>query len=138
MATSAAYAGYPIINRSLVEHYSPFTLTTYAASIAAIPILAVTAPTLNSQDWGAITGFGWLAMTWVIIGPVFVAWSAWSWVQRQLTATQIAPLLFLVPVVSGLTAWIVLDENISIGQLIGTAVVIGGLVLNSRAAKTQT
>jgi len=138
LATAACYAGYLILNRSLVARYSPITLTTYAASVAAVPILALTAPTLTTQEWTAITTSGWLAMAWVIIGPVFLAWSAWSWVQRHLAATQIAPLLFLVPIISGLTAWIVLDESISPGQIIGTAAVIAGLVLNSRAAKTTT
>jgi drug/metabolite transporter (DMT)-like permease len=76
-------------------------------------------------------------MIWVIIGPVFVAWSLWNWVLRHLAPSQVAPLLFTVPVTSGLAAWIFLDEQIAIGQIVGTAAVISGLILNQRAAARQ-
>lgn len=52
---------------------------------------------------------------------------------RARATAQVAPLLFTVPVTSGLAAWILLDEEIVMGQVIGTAAVVGGLVLNQRA-----
>jgi len=134
LVVSALYATYLLLNRRLVDRYPPFTLTTYAASIAAVPILVLTAPSLLNQDWRAVTAGGWLAMVWVIVGPVFVAWSLWKWVLRHLSPSQVAPLLFTVPVTSGLAAWIFLDETVAIGQIVGTAAVISGLILNQRAA----
>lgn len=131
---AACYAGYLMLNRALVEHYSPFTLTTYAATLACVPILLFTAPTLGRQDWAAVDATGWAAMAWVIVGPVFVAWSVWNWVLRHLTPQQVAPLLFLVPVISGFAAWILLDETIVAGQIVGAALVVAGLVVNQRSA----
>lgn len=138
LVVAALYAAYLLLNRRLVDRYPPFTLTTYAASIAAVPVLALTAPSLPRQDWGAVNAGGWLAMVWVVVGPVFVAWSLWNWVLRHLSPSQVAPLLFTVPVTSGLTAWIFLDEEIAMGQILGTAAVIGGLVLNQRTAARQS
>ena len=138
LIVSALYATYLLLNRRLVDRYPPFTLTTYAASIAAIPILILTAPSLPSQDWAAVTVGGWLAMAWVITGPVFVAWSLWNWVLRHLSPLQVAPLLFTVPVTSGLAAWIFLDEQIALGQVLGTAAVIGGLILNQRSSSGES
>jgi O-acetylserine/cysteine efflux transporter len=69
-------------------------------------------------------------MSWLTIVPVFVAWSVWIWVERHLAATKTAPLLFLVPFISGLTAWLLLEETIQIGQIVGTAGVIVGLIIN--------
>lgn len=137
LVVAALYAAYLLLNRRLVDRYPPFTLTTYAASIAAIPILVLTAASLPRQDWAGVTASGWLAMAWVIVGPVFVAWSVWNWVLRHLSPVQVAPLLFTVPVTSGLTAWIFLDEQIALGQLLGTAAVVGGLILNQRASSQQ-
>ncbi len=135
LVVAALYAAYLLLNRRLVDRYAPFTLTTYAVSIAAVPILLVTAVSLPRQDWAAVTLGGWLAMAWVIVGPVFVAWSVWNWVIRHLSPLQVAPLLFTVPITSGLTAWIFLNEEIALGQLVGTAAVLGGLVLNQRASR---
>lgn len=55
LVVAALYAAYLLLNRQLVNRYAPFTLTTYAASIAAIPILLLTAPLLPNQDWAAVT-----------------------------------------------------------------------------------
>ncbi|MGI9622296.1 MAG: DMT family transporter [Acidimicrobiales bacterium] len=137
LVVAALYASYLLLNRRLVNRYAPFTLTTYAATLAAVPILALTAPSLPRQDWAAVSIGGWLAMAWVITGPVFVAWSLWNWVLRHLTPVQVAPLLFTVPVTSGLAAWIFLDEQIAAGQILGTAAVIAGLVLNQRSPTDQ-
>ena len=133
LVVAALYAAYLLLNRRLVDRYEPFTLTTYALSIAAVPILALTASSLSLQDWSLVTTGGWLAMAWVVVGPVFVAWSVWNWVLRHLLPTQVAPLLFTVPVTSGLTSWLFLGEDIAFGQILGTAAVVGGLVLNQRA-----
>ena len=137
LVVAALYATYLLLNRRLVDRYPPFTLTTYASSIAAIPILVLTAPSLTQQDWAAVTAGGWLAMGWAVVGPVFVAWSLWNWVLRHLSPVQVAPLLFTVPITSGLAAWLFLDEQIALGQIIGTAAVIGGLVLNRRSFAPQ-
>lgn len=138
LVVAALYAMYLLLNRRLVDRYPPFTLTTYAASIAAVLVLVLTAPSLSRQDWASVTPGGWLAMAWVIIGPVFVAWSLWNWVLRRLSPAQVAPLLFTVPVTSGLTAWLFLDEQIALGQIIGTAAVIGGLILNQRSPASRS
>lgn len=69
-------------------------------------------------------------MSWLTIVPVFVAWSVWIWVGRHLATTKTGPLLFLVPVISGLATWLLLDETIQIGQIVGTAGVIVGLIIN--------
>ena len=130
LVVAGLYAGYLLLNRPLVERYPPFTLITYAATLAALPVLALTTYSIVGQDWSNISSTGWLAMVWAIIGPVFVAWSVWNWVQRHLATTRIAPLLFLFTVVSGYAAWLILDEPIQLGQIIGTVAVIGGLILS--------
>ncbi len=130
VAVAAAYATYLLMNRDLVDHYPPVTLTTYGISIAAIPVMAATAWQLPNQEWSAVTTTGWLALLWLVVAPVFVAWSVWNWVLQRLEPTQVAPLLFAVPVVSGITSWIMLDETITPGQIGGTALVVTGLILN--------
>ncbi|MYD35703.1 MAG: DMT family transporter [Dehalococcoidia bacterium] len=133
LVVAGFYAGYLLLNRPLINRYPPFTLITYATTLASLPVLALTMYSILGQDWSAISSTGWFAMVWVIVGPVFVAWSVWNWVQRHLDTTRIAPLLFLVPVISGYAAWLLLDEPIQLGQVVGTAAVIGGLILSHRA-----
>ena len=104
--------------------------TTYGIAIAAVPVVAFTAWQLPNQDWSAVTTTGWLAMLWAVVMPVFVAWSVWNWLLQRLEPTQLAPLLFAVPVVSGIASWIMLEETIAPGQVGGAALVILGLMLH--------
>ena len=101
---AGCYAGYLLLNRPLVARYPPLTLTTYYVTLATIPILTATASSLGQQDWARVDSSGWLVMSWLTIVPVFVTWSVWIWVERHPATTKTAPLLFLVPVISGLTA----------------------------------
>ncbi len=137
LLVAASYAIYLMAIRPLVVHFKPFTLTTYATTIAAVPIVALTVPTLGSQDWSGVDATGWAAMSWVVIGPVFVAWSVWNWVLRHLDAERVAPLLFTVPITSGVAASFLLDEQITGGQVAGTTLVVAGLLLNRRATRVQ-
>jgi len=133
LGVAGLYAAYLVLNRPLIARYPSATLITYGATIAALPILSVTSYTLMDQDWSAVSSTGWLAMAWATVGPVLVAWTAWNWVQRHLPTTRVAPLLFLVPVISGYSAWWILSESIGLGQILGTAAVVGGLLLSHRA-----
>jgi drug/metabolite transporter (DMT)-like permease len=59
-----------------------------------------------------------------------------GWVRPRVCAEAVwsvnfvAPMLFAVPVISGLAAWLIPDETIAPGQIAGTAVVITGLILD--------
>ena len=82
--------------------------------------------------WTRPVGPRWLGS---VIGPVFVAWSVWNWVLGHLDAERVAPLLFTVPITSGVAATLLLDEQIAVGQVFGTALVVAGLLLNRRATR---
>ena len=62
VGVAGCYAGYLLLNRPLVGRYPPFTLTTYAVTLAAVPIMAATVSSMSGQDWTTITPSGWLAM----------------------------------------------------------------------------
>lgn len=127
------YAAYLLLNAPLTRRYPAITLTTYALTIAAVPVCVLNLPGLLGQDWSRVTALGWLSLAWTIVAPVFGAWSVWNWVLKELTTAEVAPLLFLVPIISGLTAWLLLGEAIAAGQIGGTAIVVVALWVNHRS-----
>ena len=133
LVVAGFYAGYLLLNRPLIDRYPPSHTHHLRRDVGSAPC-ACSNHILNCRA-RLVRDFstGWLAMVWAIIGPVFVAWSVWNWVQRRLATARIAPLLFLVPVISGYAAWLILDEPIQLGQIVGTAAVIGGLMLSHKA-----
>jgi O-acetylserine/cysteine efflux transporter len=53
----------------------------------------------------------------------------WAWLLGRHPASTVAPFTLLVPVVGIAAAWIALGEAPSAAELVGAAVVLGGLTL---------
>lgn len=68
---------------------------------------------------------GYLAFIATIMG-----YGLWGYLLSKYPTSMIAPLTLLVPVVGLITAAIFLGEHLSINQMLATAVIISGLVIN--------
>ena len=68
---------------------------------------------------------GYLAFIATIMG-----YGLWGYLLSKYPTSMIAPLTLLVPVVGLITAAIFLGEHLSINQMLATAVIILGLVIN--------
>jgi drug/metabolite transporter (DMT)-like permease len=123
------YAAYTVSNKPLLARYSAPVITAYTLTLGAVPVLFFSAPMLVRQDWAAITAVGWLVLLWSIVMPVYVAWTVWSWVSAQIGVARPALYMMLVPVVSGVAAWLLLGEGFNALKLIGAAVTLMGLAL---------
>ena len=122
------YAAYLVINRPLTSKYPATSLTTWSLTVAFVVVLIVGGPFVGNQDWSRIDAGAWLSMAWAVTLPVFISWSVWAWANGQVGAARPAQFLVLVPVVSGATAWWILDERIRILQVIGVAMVVTALL----------
>ncbi len=67
-----------------------------------------------------------------------LAGGIWTWLMRQHPASRVAPFSMLVPVTGLSTAWLVLGEQPSPVELLGGAVIIGGVLLGSLGRLTST
>jgi O-acetylserine/cysteine efflux transporter len=63
-------------------------------------------------------------------------YGTWSALLRKYTAPIVTPYALLVPIIGILSAWIVLGEQPSVGELAGGLVVMLGLALVTGVAST--
>ena len=130
------YAAYLVINRPLTSKYPALSLTTWSMTVAYGVVLVVGGPFVHRQDWARVNAGAWLSMVWAVTLPVFISWSVWAWANAQVGAARPALFLVLVPVVSGVTAWWMLDERIHALQIVGVALVVAALLAGrSRPAR---
>ena len=66
LAAALGFAAYTVTNRRLVARYSVIVVMTYTLTIGAVPALALSIPTLFSQDWSRIALLGWSALAWTV------------------------------------------------------------------------
>jgi drug/metabolite transporter (DMT)-like permease len=98
-----------------------------------VPVILALLPAVFAQDWSRITGSGWAAFLWTVIFPVYVAWSVWNWTIAQIGVARATLFMYLVPVIGGLTSWLLLSEGFGILKIAGAVLTLGGLAVARRA-----
>ena len=81
----------------------------------------------QDMSWPSATNWGWLVLMAATSGLIGHAMMNWSLVRIPLWVGSTFTLL--IPVVSALLAWIVLDETVTATQAVAMAVVIGALAV---------
>jgi drug/metabolite transporter (DMT)-like permease len=134
LAAALFFAAYNVVNRPLLARYPAAVVIAWTLTIGAVPVLLAALPRLPEQDWGAISPTAWLVVGWSTVMPVYAAWTVWAWVNHRDGVARTALFIYLVPIVGGVTAWLLLDEGFGLQKGIGALLTIGGLVLARRAA----
>ncbi|MDP9485599.1 MAG: DMT family transporter [Actinomycetota bacterium] len=129
LGAAVAFALYGVVNRPLVARYPPETYTAYTVLAGSVPLLAVSTPAALAQDWGAVSAWGWIAIVYMVVLPVYVAYMLWNWAIARRGVAAATGFSLLVPIVSGALSALLFDEGFGAAKLLGAALVLGGLVL---------
>ncbi|MDN4472779.1 EamA family transporter [Demequina zhanjiangensis] len=77
----------------------------------------------------------WAGLAYTVLLGTLLGSGIWVWLMARHPAGTVAPFSMLVPVVGILTAWLTLGERPGPGELLGGALVIGGVLWASRAGR---
>jgi drug/metabolite transporter (DMT)-like permease len=135
LGAAAAFGTYGVVTQRLTGRFPPRELMAYGLALGGLLITLVGFPAMIAQDWGGVTLSAWAILLYAIIGPVYLAYLLWNWAIRQRGIPRTVVYGFLVPVLGGTIAVLVLDERLTGERVIGALIVIGGLVI-TRLGKT--
>lgn len=130
--SSMVFALYTIISRPLTKKYSPHVFTFWALLIGSIPIWVIGAPATIEQEWSGIPLRIWLSFLYLSIFPVYLAYHFWNYGVRRRGVPTMSAYSLLVPVLGGIWAWFLLNEEITGLKLFGGALVLIGLIVMRR------
>ena len=136
LGAAVSFAFYGVVNRPLVRTYPPETYTAYTVLLGSVPLLLLSTPAALAQPWGSITGWGWVAIIYMVVLPVYVAYMLWNWAIARRGAAAATSFSLLVPVVSGTLSAIIFAEGFGPFKLLGAACVLAGLVILRTQART--
>jgi drug/metabolite transporter (DMT)-like permease len=118
---------YMILQKPYLKKYTAVQFTTYiiwAGTIFLLPFLPSLMKAVPTAPLGAT-----LAVVYLGVFPTAVAYATWGYVLAQIPASRAATLLYLVPVLAIVVAWVWLQEVPTSLSLIGGAIVLSGVVL---------
>jgi drug/metabolite transporter (DMT)-like permease len=129
LGAAAAFGAYGVVNQPLTARYPARELMAYGLALGGLLITLVGIPAMAAQDWGAISLPAWAILVYAIVGPVYLAYLLWNWAIRHRGIPRTVVYGFLVPVLGGAFAVIGLDESIGFEQVVGSLLVVAGLVV---------
>ncbi len=138
LAGPLAWAFYTVLSKPLLGRYPPVyvaSYTTMAGGAVFVPFLLLDAPMRGRLV--AMGAVDWLAVVYVSLLAITVAYLLWYWGLRVLTPSQTAVYSYLVPVFGVLVAWILLGETPTLFALLGGAVIVAGVVLTNTSSRRR-
>ncbi len=125
---AAAFGLYSVINRPLASSYPAATYTAWTLLLGSIPLVLAGVPAAGRQDWGSLGSGSWLAIAYVVIFPVYIAYMLWNFGIARRGAAIATSFGLLVPIIAGTLSALLYDEAFGPRKLLGAALVLGGLL----------
>jgi drug/metabolite transporter (DMT)-like permease len=126
--SAIAWALYQIIQKPLLPYYGPVGVVCYAIWFGTAIFLPFLPGLLNAMPMAPLQHHATAIYLGVLPGAM--AFLAWSYLLSQLSVTRATPLLYLVPVVSLITAWLVIDERPVWQSVIGGTIAVVGVAVS--------
>lgn len=123
------WAFYTVAGRPLVDRYGPVPVTAWSLWVATAGLFVVGVPELLRLDFGAITAGTWSAIVYAGAFSIGLAYIFFYYGLSKLGSTRAASYSNFVPVFALLSAWLWLDQTPNAVQIVGAAVIIGGVTI---------
>lgn len=137
IAASVAWSLYTVGARDVIEEYGPTPVTAWTLCIGSLGLVLLGAPDLARLDWSAVPLSAWGAVVYAGALGIGLAYLIWNTAVHRIGNTRTATYSNLVPAVALLVAWAWLGERPHVFQVVGAAVIIGGISL-ARSARTPS
>jgi len=129
VVAAAFFSYYTVAAKPLIERHGGVTVMAYATLLGSGPVVLLSAPAGLRVEWGEVQPMIWLGLAYAVLVSAFLGWLVWGWVNAVRGVARSAPLMYLMPPVAGLVAWLVTGERYTGVKLAGAALTLGGVAL---------
>lgn len=125
-------AYYTIYAKDLLDNYSSCQIVSYLMTISAVVFFVLGIPEMQSVDFSALPSSAWIS---VFYSGIFALWFGnivWVYAVGQIGSTRTALYQYLLPVCALWFAYILLGETLVTAQIIGTVLILAGLIISRK------
>jgi drug/metabolite transporter (DMT)-like permease len=129
LLAAALFSYYTVAAKPLIERHGGVLVLGVGTLLATLPALLVAAPALLALPWRELPGWLWWGQLWQVAGGGFLGWLAWGWANERRGVARTAPLIYLMPVIAGLSSWAFAGEQFGWTKLTAALLVLAGVAL---------
>ena len=129
VVAASFFSYYTVAAKPLIERHGGVTVMTYATLLGSAPVVLLSAPAGLRVEWAEVQPMIWLGLGYAVLISAFLGWLVWGWVNAVRGVARSAPLMYLMPPVAGLVAWLVTGERYTGVKLGGAVLTLGGVAL---------
>jgi len=129
---TVGFALYAVLGKKVAEQYDAIAMNTFNCVAAGIMLLPLTVRQGMHLDWWGVGWAGWLGTIYMAAASSVAAYTLFYWVLRYMSASRVATISYLQPVVVILLAVAFLNDHPTRNLLLGTALVLLGVYLAER------
>jgi drug/metabolite transporter (DMT)-like permease len=123
------YSCYLVLSKDLLRRYEPITVVTCVFLFGALLVAPVGVPALLRTELGALGGGDWLTLGYIVAFPSFLAYLLSIWALRRTASSLVAMYVYVQPLVTAVSAPLVLGERVTPRAGIAAALIFAGLAL---------
>jgi drug/metabolite transporter (DMT)-like permease len=127
VGAAVTWAGYSVMMRPLFARYTASRISALMLLIGGAMLLPFGAPQLAEQDWSSLQGLYLAAWVYSTVGPLLVTNILYFRSLRGIGASRATLYMYLQPFLGALFAALLLGESVTLVQLVGGAVIVGGV-----------
>jgi drug/metabolite transporter (DMT)-like permease len=127
LASAVLFSLYTIWVTPLVARVGGVETTCWTTLLGSPVVLLMCAPFLQHSPFEGLAWGAWAALFYSVLVSAFLGWMIWVWVNAVLGVGRCAPLMYLVPPVAGVVAWLTVGESFGARKLLGAAVILAGV-----------
>lgn len=129
---SVAFAYYTVMSKNVAAKYGAISATALTYLAGACVFLPVGLPALVTLPWlqlpwGVLTAFFYVAVLASVLAPLIFYYAL-----RYMSASRLAALTYLQPVVTTVSSVLILSEKLTLNFIVGGSIVLTGILLTQR------
>lgn len=141
LLAAASFSIYSLATQPLVRRYGAPTATAWSALVGLVAILPWAGPAMARQEWARLSPAGWSSLLFASALSMLAAYTIWAWAISRRGVGRTVPYLYLVPILTGIFAALLLGETFGPLKVVGGALVLTGVglvrIAGRGAATTQ-
>jgi drug/metabolite transporter (DMT)-like permease len=131
---SVAFAYYTVMSKNVAAQYGSVSATAFTYLAGACVFLPVGLPALVTLNWLELSWGGLVAFFYVAVLSSVLAPLIFYYALRHMSASRLAALTYLQPVVTTISSVLILSEKLTLNFILGGSIVLTGILLTQRTS----